>query len=66
MEGRLQELTHLLNQALQEKQFLQSEVKRLAFDNMGLYEEKEKKTQIDPADIQEIHMKAFFYFIIIW
>ena len=62
MEGKLEELSHLLNQAVKEKYFLQGEVKRLAFDNMELYDDKQKKSQITPEDVQDIQIKVFFIF----
>lgn len=62
MEGRLAEFGQLLNQALQEKKLLQSEVSKLSLKNMELFEEKEKKKQISPNEIQEFQMKVKIFF----
>lgn len=58
MKDKITDLSSLLNQAVQEKKYLQNEVNKLSLRNMELFEEKERNQLPISEEVQELQIKV--------
>lgn len=62
MKDKINDLSSLLSQAMQEKKYLQNEVNKLSLRNMELFEEKERNQFPVSEEIQELQIKVTIFF----